>query len=425
MNLLKNISIIFLLSSFLFSFIISCDSTDPKPPEKPPGYQEDIPWPSLADSPWPIYRGNQFNNGRSKFRGPSGSWLKSIDSIMTFSSISVDETGNYYFLGAGTNTSGLYSFSYSGEFRWCYNLSQLKYQGNTSPIQLNGGEIIFSYFSNPKSKVVKIDTLGRSIWELETDMLGEGSLSIDKNGNIYSIKQLYPYNLIEITSNGDIVYESIGPVFSPNCSFLVFSPSGDQIYGSNINEELVAFDITSKSIIWEIGKVSSIISPTIDSDGNIYCFMTNQDSTFLTKLNSGGEIKWKKILDSSHSINLFNYFDLTIDKLGRVITQNYKLVDDIYEASLIAFNYNGGIDWELDGIVLGSSVSIDVDNNFFFTSRSANLEHIFFSINQSGNVRWSQSYGNTLPKIDNPIAIGINGSCLINTTRSNDIQLFK
>ena len=33
--------------------------------------QQHIPWPSLADSPWPVLRGDMQATGRSKFVGPS------------------------------------------------------------------------------------------------------------------------------------------------------------------------------------------------------------------------------------------------------------------------------------------------------------------------------------------------------------------
>ena len=46
--------------------MLSCKESPITPSEspKPPGYQEDIPWPSLADSPWPMFYGNPQNNGR-------------------------------------------------------------------------------------------------------------------------------------------------------------------------------------------------------------------------------------------------------------------------------------------------------------------------------------------------------------------------
>jgi hypothetical protein len=52
---------------FLLLMLLSCkeNPTTPSEEPKPPGYQEDIPWPSLADSPWPMYRGNPQYTGRA------------------------------------------------------------------------------------------------------------------------------------------------------------------------------------------------------------------------------------------------------------------------------------------------------------------------------------------------------------------------
>jgi len=44
-----------LLYFFIIPIILilsSCETTEPTPHVNPPGYQEQIKWPSLADSPW-------------------------------------------------------------------------------------------------------------------------------------------------------------------------------------------------------------------------------------------------------------------------------------------------------------------------------------------------------------------------------------
>ena len=64
--------IIFLIIILLI--FISCrkDTTGIETEEPlPPGYQQDIPWPSLADSPWPINHGDPQSTGRSKYPGPA------------------------------------------------------------------------------------------------------------------------------------------------------------------------------------------------------------------------------------------------------------------------------------------------------------------------------------------------------------------
>jgi len=72
----------YILLSLFVIFCANCQkSTDPIDNNKPPaGYQEDIPWPSLADSPWPMNHGDPQSTGRSKFPGPlSGTVIKEVE----------------------------------------------------------------------------------------------------------------------------------------------------------------------------------------------------------------------------------------------------------------------------------------------------------------------------------------------------------
>ena len=62
---------LFLWLVFLGLISFSCDITDSPPPEvKPPGYQENILWPSLSDSPWPMVHHDPQSTGRSNLGRP-------------------------------------------------------------------------------------------------------------------------------------------------------------------------------------------------------------------------------------------------------------------------------------------------------------------------------------------------------------------
>ncbi len=84
----------YILLALLVVFCTNCErSTEPIENDKPPpGFQEDIPWPSLADSPWQMYHGDPQSTGRSKYPGPiSGTIDWFVDSLYTYSGISIGD----------------------------------------------------------------------------------------------------------------------------------------------------------------------------------------------------------------------------------------------------------------------------------------------------------------------------------------------
>src|SRR3990172_1940999 len=77
------------------------------PPGNPPGYQEDIPWPSLADSPWPMYRSNPQFTGRCNVTNTfSGNIFYENDTIRVASGITVAEDSSFYVAAL----NGLFAF---------------------------------------------------------------------------------------------------------------------------------------------------------------------------------------------------------------------------------------------------------------------------------------------------------------------------
>lgn len=100
-----------ILTSLLISLIIifSCKEKVTNPPDNqlPEGYQQDIPWSSLADSPWPMYHNDPQNTGRSKFIGPSsGGIYKKIQAINMEATPVI---GNDSLLFFSTSSPGVFS----------------------------------------------------------------------------------------------------------------------------------------------------------------------------------------------------------------------------------------------------------------------------------------------------------------------------
>ena len=78
---------------FLISWSSCRKSTEPIGTEKPPpGFQENIPWPSLADSPWPMADHDPQSTGRSNLKGPITNTIdwEYSDRLDLYSGFSVD-----------------------------------------------------------------------------------------------------------------------------------------------------------------------------------------------------------------------------------------------------------------------------------------------------------------------------------------------
>ena len=110
----------YLILSFLVIIYTNCQkSTEPIENDiPPPGFQEDIPWPSLAESPWPMYHGDPQSTGRSKYPGPiSGVIEWTIDSMWVKSGVSIGYDRTLHFNSAGI-ISGLIAANAYGNIKW-------------------------------------------------------------------------------------------------------------------------------------------------------------------------------------------------------------------------------------------------------------------------------------------------------------------
>ena len=87
------------------------------PPGNPPGYQEDIPWPSLADSPWPMYRSNPQFTGRCNVTNTfSGNIFFENDTVKVASGITVAVDSSFYVAAL----NDLFAFDKNGNLLWNY-----------------------------------------------------------------------------------------------------------------------------------------------------------------------------------------------------------------------------------------------------------------------------------------------------------------
>ena len=360
---------------FLLLLVMSCkeNPTDSGEPPKPPGYQEDIPWPSLANSPWPMYRADPQNTGRSKFAGATlGEIFKQIDATNMQCVPVLGNDSLLYFL---TSLPGsLYVYKNYDSLYW------KAYVGpDTHTTSVIDNENNIYVFSEPDIK--KYNSKGELVWSLG---LNSGSLSsslnIDKSSNIYLIGD--DYNIKCIDKNGTLKWSITEDRLMKNTFHSpAFSPDGSTIYLQGETVSLIALDINSKQVKWEFGTSALQAGPVVDSDGNIYIIPSNPGTNLLTlySLTSNGNIKWQYPYYSKFA---YNSEEPSIDKNGNIYFG--------FEDSLYSINYDGKLNWKtfVGYSVSTSSKILDINGNIYFTSWSNPNINKVVAYNSNGNLLW-------------------------------------
>lgn len=335
----------FLLIPLLSISLNNCkeNPTDPPEDKKPPGYQYDITWPSLPPNIWSVNHADMQRTGRSKFAGPlQGTVVAKVPALrMQTGVVFANDSVYYYGTSAPTeyDTTYLIAAKIDGTIIWKLNLTAI--ETVTTPLVDKNGTIYIANGYFKKIFAVNPDGTIKWIFETETEIFNRG-LGIDKAGNIYAIDN--SSNLYAIKPTGELLWKVQDTRFGVGRRVnITFSPDGDVIYihGNRIGNRkitLIAFDLKSKSLLWEFGHELLANGPAVDYDGNIY-FAIEDDTVDQTKANfyclkPDGTIKWKY---SHHRIVLYWDLDPTIDKNGNI----YFGTD-----SLFSFDNNGHLRWK-------------------------------------------------------------------------------
>ncbi|MCF8357056.1 MAG: PQQ-binding-like beta-propeller repeat protein [Melioribacteraceae bacterium] len=386
-----------LVIAILILNITSCKEkgTEPQPEPKPPGYQEDIPWPSLADSPWPMYRADPQNTGRSKGFGPqSGNVSWTSDSLGYFSSISLGYDSTIYVIvmnfdefPAGENT-GLFAFNLDGTIKWKFNYPIFDEKiGGAAPIVLsNGGIIVNSPYEN---KLYCVNNNGTKRWEafLGNNIITQNGLSIDKDGNIYALgtKNGTPV-LIAVGKMGEFLWDyQYENFWVGQISSMSISPDGKTLYipGRQFGPGVIAIDVETQFIKWEFGRKGYAGDLLVDCSGNIYIITSDENNQgILYSLHPDGTLRWKydlyKDLDNSWGYSS-SILSLVMDKNGNLYTGKNEV---------ISLDYSGKLRWQKEGYKIWSSISIDKNNMLYFSIHGGAQKELI-CMNENGELIFS------------------------------------
>ncbi len=411
---------IILCPLLLLLLILSCKESPitPNEPIKPPGYQEDVPWPSLADSPWPTNHGDMQRTGRSKYSGPQQGVIYArvpVSATEMQTGIAFGNDSVFYF---GTSYPGkLVAAKLDGSILWEFRSGAMEFM--TTPLIDASGTIyvsdgVFIYAVNPDSSLK---------WKLKTtqDVRNIG-LTLGKDGTLYAIENGSVLDAIK--TDGTFLWQIQDNSFGVGSRInLVFSPDGNTLYipGNRIGSEkitLLAFDLKSKTVKWKFGSELLENGPMVDSQGNIYV-LVNDDTLDHSIANfycidPSGNVKWKY---QSYGSYLY-LIDPTIDKNGNI----YFATDSLY-----ALAYNGSLRWkmDLDNSYNYSPLVCDNLGNIYIGMNVDLYSGTLMSVSKDGLIKWTIPVNDAWSLGGYSPAITKNGVIVYPTSKSQNLYLIK
>lgn len=382
--MMKTVKYLLLLSPILLTSF-ECKDNITNPPVYPEGYQFDIPWPSLANSPWPMYRGNPQSTGRSKenlnLQGVV-EWVYVNPGGQLNSSIVIDKDSNIYvpfFYGSG-NWGGVHILGKGGNLK--YKLDSNYFCGTTPIIASDG-----SFYNWSQSHGITCYNRDKTVkWFYQVNSTERTSnLNIGLDGTIYFLDS---HILYALGKDGVLKWTLQDDRFSSwPYAITTFSPDGKTLYipGEYNKAAIFALDVASKTIKWEFGKGKSYWS-VVDSYGNIH-ISTSVDTIHSGKLGlfsitSEGKIRWYY----EHNQLVFGpgisaLFQPTIDKYGNT----YFASDSIY-----SIDYSGKVNWKKEYVNMSNATPLTCDNagNIYLTYVITGNEFHLMKIDNNRNTNF-------------------------------------
>jgi large repetitive protein len=256
--------------------------------------QSDIPWPTLANSPWPMVKHDPQFTGRSPYKGPQSAtiWWERVMQNGIFSGPVIGENGDLYFGSYYVDADSFYSYSKSGTFNWVYETGSNR--STSSGILIDSSNTI--YFGSLDSCLYALNPNGIFKWKYKTSGFITQVVipNIDLLGNIYITNFIFDPTepdrgeLYSIKPNGTlnwkVMYENGFAFKSPS-----FSPDGNTIYIAGVDSNLFALNLDG-IIKWKFSCGNILRAPLIDSNGIIY-FVSKETPQYLYSLMPDGNIK--------------------------------------------------------------------------------------------------------------------------------------
>jgi outer membrane protein assembly factor BamB len=371
--------------------------------------QVEIPWPTLADSPWPMMSHDPQVTGRSPYVGPKTPniiWTMDMPyGIFSGPAIGTDNTiyfGTFTYLFSDT-TNYFYAVNPTGTLNWEF-LTGEKYQ-NESGFLVGSDSII--YFCSGGGFVYAIDFDGNFKWKYNAGAgVGMHVMNTDLDGNLYFTSG--DGYLHSIKRNGSLNWKIkfFGDGFIARSPAI--APNGQTIYIFNHHENFYALNLNG-SIKWTFEcNGGARQTPAVDNEGNVYIVPTDNPAT-LHSIRPDSTIRWSYVLNPN-SGNL-DMGSPAIDKNGNIYVTHYKYEPDLI-SSITAVDYNGNHKWtytfEQVGEEIAQPLVVDADGTIYCGST---FGYYYYAISSEGKLLWKIPLNGYM--VDNSTAIGSNSTLYI------------
>ncbi|NOZ61910.1 MAG: PQQ-binding-like beta-propeller repeat protein [Calditrichaeota bacterium] len=341
--------------------------------------QQDIPWPSLADSPWPMFHHDPQGSGRSPYPGPTKGRISKTVTIaqggskFTFTTIGSEghvylSVGNIWSDSLQQTDGYLFKFDKSGNLIWKVNLDG--YDIYNSPLIDKDGII---YIGSTDGCFYAINPDGSIKWKFCTDSEITGDLrgaNIGLDGTLYfsTVENFYALN-----SDGTAKWSLPG---YGNTRALI-SPDGNTIYVYSVSSGTLKAMDNNGNLMWDYPFAINLL---VDSYGRVYA--ATSDSTYAA-INENGKLIWEFSI-GPHKNRENDRIDCsaapTIDRMGNFY---FLTVDDLY-----SLDYSGELRWIIRGVGgSGAHLTCDSEGNIYLISPYSGESNIF-SISTTGFLNW-------------------------------------
>lgn len=366
-------------------------------------HQVHIPWPSLADSPWPTTRGDAQATGRSQYIGPRTPnvlWRKDMPlGILHGPVIGYNDNlflGTHAFRGfTGGTENYFYSLDKKGNSLWTF-ITQGAEANVAGPTLANDGIIYFA--SIGAGGLYALNSNGTLKWNNEKFAATYFTRFIPVSKNFLILMPIIDTLYIIEPETGTVIDSKYTPNITDHD--IVFSAGGDTIYffsgriGTQDPKKLNAATIQGEHL-WSFEIFHNYGTPLVDNNNRIYFFGNDTEGKHLYCFNPEGNTIWKYQLDNREFYE--NYSSPTIDRNGNIIFPSSLYLSPNDSGYITSIDYNGNLNWRTtighywnDGAFINSGLVCDAEGKIYCGSSNGTNTN-FWCIDSNGTILWKLS----------------------------------
>ncbi len=378
-----------LISLFVLSliFLSACkQNTEPQPPkeEHPQGYQEGIPWASLAESPWPMPFADPQGTCRTKSFGATKGIRKVVELPQReHSALVLGKDSTIYYASAQAaegDSSGLVALTPEGKVKWIFPIKNHWKPEPGNPIVRNDGVILTASPTEEKFYAIKPD--GSLLWKVD-EMPAFNLMNIGKDGTIYCESKMSSLNYFfnAISSKGEILWNLPATDWSTGTFKYAITPDGKNALFFT-GGKLKSFNLDNKTFDWETEAEFSGMATMTDSQGDVYILgnQKNEEGWGVFKFDHTGKLLWKYLLPQE------GWSAMALNEFGDCIAARG---DTLY-----SIDFNGKLKWKTPlPSKLNGWISIDGRNNIYFAVTDSYDSKLvtYLCYDKEGNKVWETS----------------------------------